>query len=99
MVLPLWRSLHSINLMLPKEDRRALLLRLFNDTTPVMNTTQKRTEAEAKGSDAAVEAIATEEEAIKEENAAIGEDEQEQMDTRETYTQANEEEDRFNTTV
>lgn len=101
MVLPLWRSLHSVNLMLPKEDRRALLLRLFNDTTPVMNTTQKRTEAEAeaKDSDAAVEAIATEEEAIKEENAAVGEDEQEQMDTRETYTQANEEEDRFNTTV
>ncbi|KAL1985860.1 hypothetical protein VTN96DRAFT_7352 [Rasamsonia emersonii] len=45
MVLPLWRSLHSINLMLPKEDRRALLLRLYNDETPLANTTQKRENA------------------------------------------------------
>ncbi|KAL4970536.1 tRNA (cytosine-C5-)-methyltransferase [Aspergillus stella-maris] len=101
MVLPLWRSLHSINLMLPKEDRRALLLRIFNDTTPVINTTHKRTQAEAAAAQApsAVEALAAEEEAIKEENAVIGQDEQEHMETRETYTQANEEEDRFNTTV
>ncbi|KAL3493472.1 S-adenosyl-L-methionine-dependent methyltransferase [Aspergillus germanicus] len=99
MVLPLWRSLHSINLMLPKEDRRAMLLRIFNDSTPVVNTTQKRTAAATNTSTAAVEAIATEEEAIKEENVVIGQDEQDHMDTRETYTQANEEEDRFNTTV
>lgn len=98
MVLPLWRSLHSVNLMLPKEDRRALLLRIFNDSTPVMNTTQKRTQAEAQASNPA-EAAAPEEEAIKQENMAIGQDEQEHMDTRETYTQANEEEDRFNKTV
>ena len=37
MVFPLWKSLHSLNLMLPKEDRRAMLLRLFNDTTPLVN--------------------------------------------------------------
>ena len=37
MVIPLWRSLHSLNLMLAKEDRTALLLRLFNDTTPLIN--------------------------------------------------------------
>ncbi|RDW91819.1 hypothetical protein BP5796_01213 [Coleophoma crateriformis] len=37
MVLPLWRSLHSLNLMLAKEDRTAMLLRLFNDTTPLVN--------------------------------------------------------------
>lgn len=36
-VLPLWKSLHSLNLMLPKEDRAAMLLRLFNDTTPLVN--------------------------------------------------------------
>ncbi|KAL1960821.1 hypothetical protein VTO42DRAFT_5804 [Malbranchea cinnamomea] len=42
MVLPIWRSLHSLNLMLPKEDRRALLLRLFNDDRPLINTTAKR---------------------------------------------------------
>jgi multisite-specific tRNA:(cytosine-C5)-methyltransferase len=35
MVFPLWRSTFSLNLMLSKEDRRALLLRLFNDDTPV----------------------------------------------------------------
>ncbi|KAL3475881.1 S-adenosyl-L-methionine-dependent methyltransferase [Aspergillus californicus] len=98
MVLPLWRSLHSINLMLPKEDRRAMLLRIFNDDTPVLNTTQKRAEAKVPSAVAA-ESIGTEEEAIKHENIVLGQDEQEQMDTRETYTQANEEEDRFNTTV
>jgi len=37
MVIPLWRSLHSLNLMLAKEDRTALLLRLYNDTTPLVN--------------------------------------------------------------
>lgn len=37
MVLPLWRSLHSLNLMLAKEDRTAMLLRIFNDTTPLVN--------------------------------------------------------------
>lgn len=42
MVLPLWRSLHSLNLMLPKEERRAMLLRFFNDETPLINTTNKR---------------------------------------------------------
>ncbi|KAL2869372.1 tRNA (cytosine-C5-)-methyltransferase [Aspergillus lucknowensis] len=99
MVLPLWRSLHSVNLMLPKEDRRAMLLRIFNDDTPVQNTTQKRDAAAAKSSAAAVQAIATEEEELKQENIVIGQDEQDQMDTRETYTQANGEEDRFNTTV
>ncbi|KAL4909663.1 hypothetical protein BDW74DRAFT_42299 [Aspergillus multicolor] len=98
MVLPLWRSLHSVNLMLPKEDRRALLLRIFNDSSPVLNTTMKR-DQQAAAQPSAVEALATEEEAIKEENFILGQDEQEQMDTRETYTKANEEEDRSNTTV
>ena len=37
MVLPLWRSLFSLNLMLAKEDRTAMLLRIFNDTTPLVN--------------------------------------------------------------
>ena len=36
-VIPLWRSLHSLNLMLAKEDRTAMLLRIFNDTTPLVN--------------------------------------------------------------
>ncbi|PGH09194.1 hypothetical protein AJ79_05723 [Helicocarpus griseus UAMH5409] len=46
MVLPLWRSMYSLNLMLPKEERRAMLLRLYDDDTPLVNTTQKR-QAEA----------------------------------------------------
>lgn len=37
MVLPLWRSLHSLNLMQAKEDRTAMLLRLFNETTELIN--------------------------------------------------------------
>ena len=42
MVLPLWRSLHSLNLMLPKEDRRAMLLRLYNEDTPLMDHSKDR---------------------------------------------------------
>lgn len=42
MILPLWRSRHSLSLMLPKEERRAMLLRIFNDDTPLINTTQKQ---------------------------------------------------------
>jgi multisite-specific tRNA:(cytosine-C5)-methyltransferase len=92
MVLPLWRSLHSLNLMLPKEDRRAMLLRIFNDSTPLINTTQKKTSNSTPTAGA-------EDEAMKSENAQLGEDEQEQVDTRETYTKDGDEEDRFNTTV
>lgn len=35
--LPLWKSFQSLNLMLPKEDRSAMLLRIYNDTTPLIN--------------------------------------------------------------
>ncbi|KAF4635640.1 hypothetical protein G7Y89_g2440 [Cudoniella acicularis] len=41
MVIPLWRSLHSLNLMLAKEDRSAMLLRIFNDTTPLINNSKE----------------------------------------------------------
>ncbi|KAH7160858.1 S-adenosyl-L-methionine-dependent methyltransferase [Dactylonectria macrodidyma] len=37
MALPLWKSIQSLNLMLPKEDRAAMLLRVFNDTSPLIN--------------------------------------------------------------
>ncbi|KAI1481483.1 S-adenosyl-L-methionine-dependent methyltransferase [Daldinia eschscholtzii] len=46
MVLPLWKSFHSLNLMLPKEDRSAMLLRVFNDTSPVINRTLKESAKE-----------------------------------------------------
>lgn len=42
LVMPLWRSLHSLNLMLAKEDRSALLLRLFNDTSALVNNSHPR---------------------------------------------------------
>ncbi|EAU39263.1 hypothetical protein ATEG_00617 [Aspergillus terreus NIH2624] len=104
MVLPLWRSLHSINLMLPKEERRAMLLRLFNDDTLVVNTTGKRAAASQDATPVTEDTPSavpteTEEEAIKQENLALGQDEQEQTETRETYTKAGDEEDRLNTTV
>lgn len=99
--------------MLPKEDRRAMLLRIFNEDVPLVNTTQKReaetgtstpaieTPAEAETAEATINAQVThpEEVALKYENEVIGEGEQEQTDSRETWTKAAGEEDRFNTTV
>lgn len=97
MVFPLWRSLHSVNLMLPKEDRRAMLLRIFNEETPLVNTTTKRQAID--NSSAVPPATATEEQVIQEENVALGQDQQEQTEQRETWNKAGDEEDRFNTTV
>lgn len=58
-VLPLWKSLHSLNLMLPKEDRAAMLLRLFNDTTPLVNNgLQMQKEREEKRRQEAAKAAA-----------------------------------------
>ncbi|KAK4962134.1 hypothetical protein LTR28_004751 [Elasticomyces elasticus] len=42
MVLPLWRSISSLNLMLPKEERKAMLLRLYNDDSPLIDHSQER---------------------------------------------------------
>ena len=92
MVLPLWRSLYSLNLMLPKEERRAMLLRIFNDSTPLINTTQRQ----GVKTDPAAEA---EDVALKEENLEVGQEAQDEVDERETYTKDGDEEDRFNTTV
>jgi multisite-specific tRNA:(cytosine-C5)-methyltransferase len=46
MVLPLWRSAASLNLMLAKEDRTAMLLRIFNDTTPLVNNSTNKQKVE-----------------------------------------------------
>ncbi|KAK6503753.1 hypothetical protein TWF481_008757 [Arthrobotrys musiformis] len=48
LVLPLWKSKFTLNLMLPKEERRALLLRLFNDTEGPKDSTREQREADAK---------------------------------------------------
>ncbi|KAL8731487.1 MAG: hypothetical protein Q9181_004285 [Wetmoreana brouardii] len=42
MVMPLWRSLHSLNLMLPKEERKAMLLRLYNEIIPLQDSSKAR---------------------------------------------------------
>lgn len=47
--LPLWKSIHSLNLMLPKEDRAAMLLRIFNDTTPLINNTLNKHKDQQNG--------------------------------------------------
>lgn len=95
MVLPLWRSLYSLNLMLPKEERRAMLLRIFNDSTPLINTTQRQgVKTEPTEPTAEAEDIA-----LKEENLEVGQEAQDEVDDRETYTKDGDEEDRFNTTV
>lgn len=107
MVLPLWRSLHSLNLMLPKEERRAMLLRIFNDDSPLINTTNKQQREAVAVSTPETSAAQTpleptaeaEDSALKNENTQLGQDEQEHMDTRETWTKAGDEEDRFNATV
>jgi multisite-specific tRNA:(cytosine-C5)-methyltransferase len=48
MVFPLWKSIQSLNLMLPKEERRAMLLRLFNEDTPLINPSKGWTGGEKK---------------------------------------------------
>ena len=59
MVLPLWRSRSSLNLMLPKEERRAMLLRLFNDETPLQDHSKdrflKKEEGRAEGAGGSLE--------------------------------------------
>ncbi len=48
MVFPLWKSIQSLNLMLPKEERKAMLLRLFNDDTPLVNNSKGFLDAQKK---------------------------------------------------
>ncbi|KAF2099849.1 S-adenosyl-L-methionine-dependent methyltransferase, partial [Rhizodiscina lignyota] len=37
MALPMWKSMASVNLMMPKEERKAMLLRLFNDSSELID--------------------------------------------------------------
>ena len=83
-----------------------MLLRIFNDDTPLINTTTMkgndngRSTPDTPALEIPVESTANAEDvALKEENVELGQDEQEQMDIRETWTKAGDEEDRFNTTV
>ncbi|WQF80313.1 Putative SAM-dependent methyltransferase RsmB/NOP2-type, RNA (C5-cytosine) methyltransferase [Colletotrichum destructivum] len=76
MALPLWKSIHSLNLMLPKEDRTAMLLRIFNDTTPLINNSlqKQRQIDEAARVKAAGEASAAEKDNVDTEQANDAED-------------------------
>lgn len=56
-VLPLWRSLHSLNLMLAKEDRTAMLLRIFNENVPLVNNHHPAKNAEEKVTELADKAV------------------------------------------
>lgn len=83
-----------------------MLLRIFNDSTPVNNNSMKNQKASQRQAEPVVEDVddiappaAIEDDILKKENLALGQDEQEQMDSRETYTKAGDEEDRFNVTV
>lgn len=95
MVLPLWKSFHSLNLMLPKEDRSAMLLRIYNDTTPLVNSILKRDQkaaAEKKaegenGAEGATAEAATEVETVAEAEAA-GDDDGAPVDAMEEDTPA-----------
>ncbi|EWC46074.1 hypothetical protein DRE_04648 [Drechslerella stenobrocha 248] len=53
LVVPLWKSRWTLNLMLPKEERRAMLLRLFDDTEGPLDSTKEQREADARARKAA----------------------------------------------
>ncbi|KXH63119.1 NOL1/NOP2/sun family protein [Colletotrichum nymphaeae SA-01] len=76
MALPLWKSIHSLNLMLPKEDRTAMLLRIFDDTTPLINNSLQKQRAidEAARKKAAEDAYVAEKELIDIEDAPTPEE-------------------------
>ena len=84
--LPLWRSLHSLNLMLPKEERRAMLLRIYNEDVELVNHTTKNdssadaTPAAAESSeamdtaeDAKLAGISAEQDSLAAEDASLKE--------------------------
>ncbi|KAK6355501.1 hypothetical protein TWF696_004598 [Orbilia brochopaga] len=56
LVLPLWKSRYTLNLMLPKEERKAMLLRLFDDTEGPVDSTKAQREADARARKAAADA-------------------------------------------
>jgi multisite-specific tRNA:(cytosine-C5)-methyltransferase len=74
MIFPLWKSLHSLNLMLPKEDRKALLLRLFNDDTPLVNLSQRHTNGNAPKVEIKVESSIEQEDIDQRRNSSSEED-------------------------
>jgi multisite-specific tRNA:(cytosine-C5)-methyltransferase len=71
MVLPLWRHPGSANLMVDKDDRKAMLLRLFNEKdTEIINHVADKAKAEQESRDKA------EMEDVKKENGDVSDGEQ-----------------------
>ena len=66
--------MHSLNLMLPKEERRALLLRLFNDDTPLVNISQRNANGDAPKVEVMVESSIEQEEARQRRNSSSAEE-------------------------
>lgn len=71
MALPLWKSIHSLNLMLPKEDRSAMLLRIFNDTSPLINISLKKQQEQQQVTAQPTDSGANGEEGADEQAAAV----------------------------
>jgi multisite-specific tRNA:(cytosine-C5)-methyltransferase len=81
MVLPLWKSFQSVNVMLPKEDRSAMLLRIFNDTTPLVNIglKQKQEREAAAAAKAAPGNDSSEDGDVEKENGVEEQQDEEQI--------------------
>ncbi|KAB8349667.1 hypothetical protein FH972_023685 [Carpinus fangiana] len=75
LVMPLWRGISSVNLMLPKEERKAMLLRLFNDDSPLVDHSKEMHEARKAEQVAKAQAEAQSGAAEREVGAAGGREE------------------------
>ncbi|KAI5858849.1 S-adenosyl-L-methionine-dependent methyltransferase [Tricharina praecox] len=71
MILPLWKSRFSCNLMLPKDDRKAMLLRLFDDTSDIKDSTNKNHHSHRDANVAAKLAKAEEAEGAEEKSEEV----------------------------
>ena len=70
MVLPLWRHPGSVNLMVDKDDRKAMLLRLFNEmNTEIINHVAEKAKAEQRALEESYAAVEMEEGASDAERA------------------------------
>ncbi|KAL1306063.1 hypothetical protein AAFC00_004189 [Neodothiora populina] len=111
LTLPLWRSISALNLMLPKEERRAMLLRLYNDETPLIDHSQARRQPQAatdadgsagaaatSAEDTPATAAAGEEETLADEDGGVKLD-ADAADGNEDVAAAAPEEDEMNITV
>ncbi|KAF2277116.1 S-adenosyl-L-methionine-dependent methyltransferase [Westerdykella ornata] len=73
MVLPVWRHPGSANLMVDKDDRKAMLLRLFNEENPrIINHVMEKAKEEAEKESAEATEEAEGETEAKEEDTEMG---------------------------